>query len=64
MSQSVELKVQIEIRSRMRVLVMGAGSASFGGRMIDYAMYKMGKDMLSKAEAIANKAAARREKVF
>ena len=42
----------------------GAGSASFGGRMIDYAMYRMGNDMLAKAEAIANRAATRREKVF
>lgn len=44
----------------------GAGSASYGGRMIDYAMYRMGMDMVSKAEAIAKKAAIKREreKVF
>ena len=42
----------------------GAGSASFGGRMIDYAVYRMGMDMVSKAEAIAKKAAIRREKVY
>ena len=42
----------------------GAGSASFGGRMIDYAMYRMGVDMISKAEAIAKKAAAKREKIL
>lgn len=41
----------------------GMGSASFKGRMIDYAMYRMGKDMLTRAEAM-NKAATRREKVF
>ena len=42
----------------------GAGSASFGGRMIDYAMYRMGVDMISKAEAIAKKAAAKRKKIL
>ncbi len=42
----------------------GSGAASFGGRMIDYAVYRMGMDMISKAEAIAKKAAVRHEKVF
>ena len=42
----------------------GAGAASYGGRMIDYAVYKMGMDISSKAEAIAKRAAIRREKVF
>jgi len=42
----------------------GLGAASFGGRMIDYAVYRTGVDMISKAEAIAKKAAIRREKVF
>ncbi|UCF56356.1 MAG: CoA ester lyase [Deltaproteobacteria bacterium] len=42
----------------------GLGAASFGGRMIDYAMYKMGMDLILKAEAIAKKEAIRREKVF
>ena len=42
----------------------GAGSASYGGRMIDYAVYRMGMDMISKAEAITKKAAIRREKLF
>ena len=42
----------------------GLGAASFRGRMIDYAVYRMGIDMLSKAEAIAKKSATRREKAF
>jgi len=33
----------------------GLGSASYQGRMIDYAMYKMGMDMLNKAERISEK---------
>jgi len=41
----------------------GLGAASFGGRMIDYATYRTGMDMISKAEIIAKKAAVRREKV-
>ncbi len=41
----------------------GAGAASFGGRMIDYATYRMGIDMISKAEAVAKKVATRGEKV-
>jgi len=40
----------------------GAGAASFGGKMIDYATYRTGMDMMSKAEAIAKKTAARSEK--
>ena len=42
----------------------GTGAASFGGRMIDYAMYRMGKDMLSKAEAISNRKATRCQKAY
>ncbi len=42
----------------------GAGSTSYGGRMIDYAMYEMGMDMLAKAEGIAAKAAIKRERAF
>jgi len=41
----------------------GLGAASFGGRMIDYAMYKMGMDLILKAESIAKKEAIRGEKV-
>jgi len=33
----------------------GLGAASFGGRMIDYAMFAMGEALLAKAEAIAEK---------
>ncbi|MCK5563188.1 CoA ester lyase [Candidatus Bathyarchaeota archaeon] len=33
----------------------GLGAASFGGRMIDYAMFAMGEELLAKAEAIAEK---------
>ena len=40
----------------------GTGSASFGGRMIDHAMYEMGMDMISRAETIAKKAATKGEK--
>jgi len=42
----------------------GAGAASYGGRLIDYATCKIGMDMLAKAEWIATKVTARREKVF
>jgi len=41
----------------------GKGSAVLDGRMIDYAMFLMGNDMIAKAEGIARKAALRREKV-
>lgn len=41
----------------------GKGSAVLDGRMIDYAMYRMGLDMIAKAESIARKAALRREKM-
>jgi len=34
---------------------MNIRAASFGGRMIDYAMVSMGKDLLSKPEAIAER---------
>lgn len=33
----------------------GLGAASFGGRMIDYAMVSMGEDILARADAIAEK---------
>jgi citrate lyase subunit beta/citryl-CoA lyase len=33
----------------------GLGAASFGGRMIDYAMVSMGEDLLQRAEAIAKR---------
>jgi len=33
----------------------GLGAASFGGRMIDYAMVSMGEDLLRRAEAIAKR---------
>ena len=39
----------------------GLGAASFGGRMIDYAMVSMGKDLLSRAEGIAEKEKKRAE---
>ena len=42
----------------------GLGATSFGGRMIDYATYRTGMDMISQAEAIAKKAAVKREKVI
>lgn len=42
----------------------GAGSTSFRGRMIDYAMWRMGEDMLAKAEAISSKVASRHQKDF
>jgi citrate lyase subunit beta/citryl-CoA lyase len=37
----------------------GAGTASFGGKMIDYVMYDMGLDMIYRAEAAAKKPAIR-----
>ena len=33
----------------------GLGAASFGGRMIDYAMVSMGEELLQRAEAIAKR---------
>ncbi len=41
----------------------GRGSAVLDGRMIDYAMYLMGQDMIAKAEGIARKAALRQAKI-
>jgi citrate lyase subunit beta / citryl-CoA lyase len=38
----------------------GRGTAVLDGRMIDYAMYRMGMDLLAKAELIANKAELRK----
>jgi len=37
----------------------GLGAASFGGRMIDYAMVSMGEDLLQRAETIAAREAKR-----
>ena len=34
----------------------GRGTAVLDGKMIDYAMHKMGKDLLAKADAIRKKA--------
>jgi len=42
----------------------GLGAASFGGRMIDYAMVSMGQDLISKAEAIAEKEKRRVEEKY
>lgn len=41
----------------------GAGSTSFGGKMIDFAVHRMGMDMISRAEAVAQKVARNQEKV-
>jgi citrate lyase beta subunit len=38
----------------------GRGTAVLDGRMIDYAMYRMGMDLLAKAELIAKKAELRK----
>ena len=40
----------------------GKGSAVLDGKMIDYAMYQMGMEMIAKAEGIAEKAKRRQEK--
>lgn len=40
----------------------GKGTAVLDGKMIDYAMYEMGMDMIAKAEGIAKKAILRGEK--
>jgi len=37
----------------------GRGAAVLDGKMIDIAMYKMGMDMIAKAEGIASKAKMR-----
>jgi len=42
----------------------GLGAASFGGRMIDYAMVSMGEDLLTRAEAIAEKEKRRVEEKY
>lgn len=59
-------KEDIEFSKRMidaykEAEAKGLGAASFGGRMIDYAMVSMGEDLLSKAEAIAEKEKRRAE---
>ena len=40
----------------------GKGAAVMDGKMIDYAMYQMGMEMIAKAEGIAAKAKLRHEK--
>lgn len=37
----------------------GAGTASYGGRMIDYAMHKMGVELIAKAEEVEKKGSIR-----
>jgi citrate lyase subunit beta/citryl-CoA lyase len=62
-------KEEIEFSSQMinaykEAEARGSGAASFGGRMIDYAMVSMGQDLLSRAEAIAEKEKRRVEEKY
>jgi len=41
----------------------GNGSAVLDGKMIDYAVYKMGLDMIAGAEGMEKKALFRKDKV-
>ncbi len=49
------------VEGYQEALAQGKGSAVLDGKMIDYAMYQMGMDMIAKAEGIAEKARRRSE---
>jgi len=52
--EDVEFSKQM-IAAYKEASAKGQGAASFGGRMIDYAMVSMGEDILVRAESIAEK---------
>ena len=52
--EDVEFSKQM-ITAYKEAAAKGLGAASFGGRMIDFAMVSMGEDILARAEAIAEK---------
>lgn len=49
------------VEGYQEALSQGKGSAVLDGKMIDFAMYQMGLDMIAKAEGIAEKAGRRLE---
>jgi citrate lyase subunit beta/citryl-CoA lyase len=53
-SEDVDFAQQM-IAAYRQAEAQGLGAASFGGRMIDYAMVSMGEDLLQRAEAIAKR---------
>jgi len=59
----VEFSKQM-IKAYKEAEAKGLGAASFGGRMIDYAMVSMGQDLLARAEAIAEKERRRIEEKY
>jgi len=61
--EDVEFSKQL-IAAYKEAAAKGMGAASFGGRMIDYAMVSMGEDILARAEAIAEKEKRRVEEKY
>lgn len=61
--EDIEFSKQM-IKAYKEAEAKGLGAASFGGRMIDYAMVSMGEDILARAEAIAEKEKRRAEKKY
>jgi citrate lyase subunit beta/citryl-CoA lyase len=61
--EDVEFSKQI-INAYKEAEAKGLGAASFGGRMIDYAMVSMGEDILARAEAIAEREKRRIEEKY
>lgn len=53
-SEDVDFAKQM-IAAYREAEAQGLGAASFGGRMIDFAMVSMGEDLLQRAEAIAQR---------
>jgi citrate lyase subunit beta/citryl-CoA lyase len=51
------------VESYKEAAAQGKGSAVLEGKMIDYATYAMGLDVIAQAEGIAKKAMLRREKI-
>jgi citrate lyase beta subunit len=51
------------VESYKKAAAQGKGSAVLEGKMIDYATYAMGLDVIAQAEGIAKKAILRREKI-
>jgi len=61
--EDVEFSKQM-IAAYKEASAKGQGAASFGGRMIDYAMVSMGEELLARAEAIAGKEKRRVEERY
>jgi citrate lyase subunit beta/citryl-CoA lyase len=61
--EDIEFSKQV-INAYREAEAKGLGAASFGGRMIDYATVSIGKDLLSRAEAIAEREKRRVEEKY